>query len=175
MQTSLAQSLKWVRQDEGGNDDDPVDPGGRTSRGITQHEYNAWRTAKGEAYGDVWNAADGEIDDIYRIQYWEPWCDKLPVGLDYLYFDMNVNMGSHRAAVLLQQGLGVAADGQIGLVTLGAAQKANALHVIVDVSSRKIAFYRSLRTFWKFGKGWLNRVASVEKRALLLVSQEAGV
>ena len=30
---------------EGGNDDDPRDPGGRTSRGITQNEWNNWRAS----------------------------------------------------------------------------------------------------------------------------------
>ena len=34
--------VQLVLQDEGGNDDDPDDPGGRTSRGIEQSEWDAW-------------------------------------------------------------------------------------------------------------------------------------
>jgi lysozyme family protein len=154
--------LPFILKDEGGNDDNPHDPGGRTSRGIIQREYDTYRRSKGEATADVWLATDAEVADIYKTQYWEPYCDKLPVGLDYLYFDMAVNMGSHEAALLLQRGLGVKADGHIGMVTLEAANNCNPVRVIGAVSDAKTAFYKSLHTFKYFGKGWLARVASVE-------------
>jgi lysozyme family protein len=157
--------LPYILKDEGSNDDNPHDPGGRTSRGVIQREYDVYRRSKNEATADVWQATDAEIADIYKTQYWDPYCDKLPAGLDYLYFDMAVNMGAHEGALLLQRGLGVKADGHIGMVTLETANNCNAIRVISAVSDAKIAFYRSLHTFKYFGKGWLARVASVESIA----------
>jgi lysozyme family protein len=166
---SFSQALKWVLVDEGGDDDDPVDPGGRTSRGITQREYNAWKKLRGETPHDVWTATDAEVAEIYQEQYWNPYCDRFPVGLDYLYFDAAVNMGPNRAAVLLQRAIGVSSDGRIGPVTMSAVMDANPADVINEMSKEKTKFYRSLRTFWKFGRGWLNRVAHVQKNALSMV------
>ena len=85
MKEMFEQSLKLVRMDEGGNDDDPQDPGGRTSRGITQREYNAWRVSKGHVVADVWGASEEEVDAIYHDQYWNPWCDFFPKALDYVF------------------------------------------------------------------------------------------
>lgn len=59
-QKCLAVTLKF----EGGNDDDPRDPGGRTSRGILQREYDRYRDARGLPRGDVWRAAD--VDQFFR-------------------------------------------------------------------------------------------------------------
>ena len=109
-------SLKLVLQSEGGNDDDPADHGGRTSRGIIQREYDAWRQGRSLPTRDVWTATDDEIASIYHDEYWAPFCDDMPTGVDYLYFDMAVNAGPHRAAVMLQRALGLTDDGRIGPV-----------------------------------------------------------
>ena len=162
-------SLKLVLQSEGGNDDDPSDHGGRTSRGITQREYNAWCLEHGHPVIDVWTAPQEHIDAIYHDEYWEPVCDLLPIGVDYLYFDMAVNAGPHRAAVLLQEAVGVTADGRIGPVTRQAVQNVSAAALIVKYSQEKAAFYQGLHQP-KFTRGWLNRTASVEKSALVMLS-----
>jgi lysozyme family protein len=107
-------SLALVLQSEGGNDDDPADHGGRTSRGITQREYDAWRAENKKPLMDVWSASQADINAIYREEYWDPFCDGLPKGLDYLYFDMAVNAGPNRAAILLQRALKVTDDGGLG-------------------------------------------------------------
>jgi hypothetical protein len=104
-------SLALVLQSEGGNDDDPADHGGRTSRGITQREFDAWRAENKNPLMDVWSASQADINAIYREEYWDPFCDGLPKGLDYLYFDMAVNAGPNRAAILLQRALKVTDDG----------------------------------------------------------------
>lgn len=163
--SNCAPSLAYVRSDEGGNDDDPVDPGGRTSRGIIQREYDAWRHLKGLATRDVWTADDSEIDAIYHDQYWEPWCDGFPPGLDYLFFDMDVNMGQHEAIILLQRGLGVIADGKIGIVTLSALKSCDPGSTIDRITAAKSTFYHQLRTWWKFGKGWTARYMRAAQRA----------
>jgi len=175
MISNFPAALKLVLQDEGGNDDDPADHGGRTSRGITQREYDAWRQLHGhggEPAADVWAASQDEITAIYHDEYWEPYCDSFPVGVDYLYFDMAVNAGPHRAAVLLQRALGVADDGRIGPITKLSASKADPKQLITNYTNSKRAFYISLHQP-KFSKGWLNRCDHVQKSAMAMLPQEA--
>lgn len=161
-------SLKLVLKSEGGNDDDPADHGGRTSRGITQREYDAWCAEHDRPAGDVWHAPQADINAIYHDEYWNPHCDSLPPGVDYLFFDMAVNAGPARAAKLLQQAVGVTADGRIGPVTRQAVARADGTKLIADYSAAKAAFYRNLHQP-RFLKGWLNRTASVRASALAMV------
>lgn len=165
------QSLAAVLKDEGQNDDDPLDHGGRTSRGITQHEYDGFQTVHGNPLGDVWLATDAEIRWIYHDNYWEPWCNQLPRGIDYLFFDMRVNAGTHRAVILLQHILKVAEDGKIGPVTLGEIAKTDSLTLISRYSDAKRAFYRSLNQP-HFLNGWLNRCNSVQSVAAAMVNKQ---
>lgn len=162
-------SLAAVLKSEGGNDDDPSDHGGRTSRGITQREYDAWRAEKGKPKLDVWKAPQNDIVSIYKEEYWNPECDLLPVGPDYLLFDMKVNAGPHRALVLLQQALGVNADGRIGPITRLAISKADPRTLINAYSAFKRDFYLGLHQP-KYTKGWLNRTEFVKTTALAMIS-----
>jgi len=168
--SNFNKSLSLVLQSEGGNDDDPSDHGGRTSRGITQREYDAWRKERGQPTLDVWRAPQSDIVAIYHDEYWNPQCDDLPIGVDYLYFDMSVNAGPARAAVLLQQALDVTADGRIGPVTRQAIASADPKTLVADFSVQKEAFYRALHQP-KFLKGWLNRVAFTKQNALKMFVQ----
>lgn len=164
MQDNFATALKFLLVDEGQNDDDPADHGGRTSRGVTQREYDAWCRLSNHPLADVWTATDDEIATIYHDHYWRPWCDQLPAGVDYLYFDLCVNAGPNRATKILQRSIGIVDDGIFGPITLESAVKANPKLLIVNFSEAKRKFYRSLRQP-RFLKGWLNRVDHVETNA----------
>ncbi len=164
-------SLAAVLKSEGGNDDDPADHGGRTSRGITQREYDAWRREKGHSTLDVWKAPQSDIEAIYHDEYWEPYCDDMPVGLDYLFFNTRVLAGPHRAAILLQQALGLTADGRIGPLTREAYRSADDAATVTRYSVASAAFYKSLHQP-RFTKGWLNRVAQVKATALAMIKKE---
>jgi lysozyme family protein len=165
-------SLAAVLASEGGNDDDPADHGGRTSRGITQREYDAWRRERHQPGLDVWQAPQSDIEAIYHGEYWEPYCDQLPVGLDYCLFNTRVLAGPHTGAVLLQRALGVTADGRIGAVTRQAAQSVNAMKAVNAFAEVSRAFYLGLHQP-RFTKGWLNRVAFVQKTALGMIEKGA--
>lgn len=169
MKDNFQASLKLVLQDEGGNDDDPADHGGRTSRGITQREYDAWRQLQHLPVNDVWQATQTEIETIYHDEYWEPHCDDFPVGTDYLYFDMAVNAGPRRAALLLQGALNVTADGRIGPITRLALREADPIKLISAFTAAKQAFYLSLHQP-RFTRGWLNRCAHVKQSAMSMVA-----
>ena len=170
MQSNFQPSLAFVLKDEGGNDDDPADHGGRTSRGITQREYDAWRGEQALPTQDVWDAPQTEIDSIYYEEYWFPLCNAFPAGIDYLYFDMAVNAGPNRATILLQRALNVNDDGRIGPVTRQAIKAADATRLISSYSDAKRAFYTSLHQP-KFIKGWLNRTAQVQATALAMLAK----
>jgi lysozyme family protein len=171
--SNFDQALKFVLKDEGGNDDDPTDRGGRTSRGITQREYNAWRAEHGKVSKDVWQASDDEIATIYHDEYWEPYADNLPAGIDYDFFDMAVNHGPHRAAVLMQRGLGVVDDGRIGPVTRNALDHADKATLIGNINEARKRYYYSIvasnPSQSRFIRGWMNRAAHVKRNALSMI------
>jgi lysozyme family protein len=162
-------SLAAVLKSEGGNDDDPADHGGRTSRGITQREYDAWRRLKHLPTMDVWTAPQADIEAIYHEEYWNPYCDALPVGADFLLFNMNVNAGPNRGAKILQKALGVNPDGRIGPITREAVLRANPVLLINNYTAQSRAFYLALHQP-RFIKGWLNRVNFVNTTALAMVT-----
>ncbi len=165
MKENFKKSLAFLLRDEGGNDDDPADHGGRTSRGITQREYNAWRLEHALPVRDVWKMDIAEMTQIYHDEYWNPWGDRFPTGIDYLFFDMAVNAGPHRAAVLLQRALGVADDGRIGPITRQAINLTNPNLLIERYTDKKRAYYISLHQP-RFTRGWLNRCINVRNNAL---------
>ncbi len=169
MNESWGVSLGWVRESEGGNDDDPLDPGGRTSRGITQAEYDSYCALKDLQQGDVWNAPDLFINDIYLRYYWQPYADVFPVPIDYMWFDAAVNHGPVRATITLQRALKIKDDGHIGAVTMNAVLKADIRPLIDMVDLRRRTFYRQIRTFRRFGEGWLKRASFVRKNALGMI------
>ncbi len=172
MKANFQRALAFILKDEGGNDDDPLDHGGRTSRGITQREYDAWRESRGFPKQDVWSASKYEVETIYHDEYWNPYCDGFPAGTDYMYFDMAINAGPYRAAVLLQRALGVRADGRIGPVTRLAAANVKDFRALINrFTEEKRKFYIGLHQP-RFTKGWLNRCRHVADNALQFVGKD---
>lgn len=178
METSFKQSLAWVRVSEGGNDDDPADAGGRTSRGVTQREDNAYHEMAGLPLIDVWKETDEIIDDIYHRSYWLPYGPVLPAGPDYMFFDHCVLAGPAAAIKCLQRSLGVAADGHIGVVTSAALAKTDPAKLIDAMAADRTAYYRAVVAAHpqdrKFYRGWTNRVAFATRNAHMLVKVDAG-
>lgn len=168
MKQNFDTALKYVLIDEGGNDDDKRDHGGRTSRGITQKEYDHWCSLNGKSQGDVFKAKQTDIETIYHDQYWDPYSDDMPSGVDYLFFDISVNAGRTRAVRQFQQALGLGVDGMMGVVTQSAIQNADPVDLINKVSDVRANWYRNLAQFPVYGKGWLNRVGHCRKGALAL-------
>ena len=159
-------TLKW----EGGNDDDPHDPGGRTSRGITQREWDSWRQTHPGLPADVWQAPQAQILAIYRQNYWEVMsCGQLPPGIDYCVFDYGVNSGPSRAAKALEHLVGTSEDGEIGPLTIAATAQADAATLVNKICDQRLAFLKSLGGWVYFHNGWTNRVEGVRKQATAMV------
>lgn len=173
--SNFAPSLACVNVHEGGKDDDPRDPGGRTAYGVTQARYNQYRRDKGLPRADVWNITVPEREAIWRAYYWDVVkADDLPAGLDYVVFDAAVNSGPAQAIKWLQRaindvraksGLGpIAVDAQMGTNTMNAANSIDDVDAIIGrMQDRRLAMLHNLKTWAYYGKGWSRRVADVRR------------
>jgi lysozyme family protein len=153
---------------EGGYVDHPDDPGGPTRHGITLRTLTRAR-GRPVSPDEVRALGRAEAEAIYRTWYWDAIRgDDLPAGIDLAVFDAAVNAGPPRAARLLQEVLGLPADGTVGPVTLAACRDADAAALIRALGRARLDFLRRLRTWPVFGRGWRRRVRAVERRALAL-------
>jgi uncharacterized protein (TIGR02594 family) len=154
-----------VLEMEGGWTDDPYDPGGPTNFGITLATYARDRgielTAANYAAlkAELKSIAPATVRRIYRERYWLPAsCVLMPPALGFFHFDAAVNQGVTGAARLLQDAVGAEIDGEIGPETLGKAAALPISETLALYAEARRQHYRSLATFWRFGKGWLTRV-----------------
>lgn len=175
MQDNFQRSLSLVLKSEGGFVDNAHDPGGATNYGITQRVYDAFQRAHGAMLLSVRLIVADTVSRIYRAQYWDAiQGDKLPVPFDYLSFDEAVNSGPVQSIKDLQVCLGVAVDGHLGMVTLGAlAGVSDRAGLVRKVCARRMSFLRRLKNWIYFGKGWTNRVNAVQANALAMMGTSA--
>ena len=163
MKNNYDAALQHVLKSEGLWSDNPADPGGATMKGITLSVYREWKRNPHISKEELRVIPDEEVYNLYKELYWNKvQGDYLPAGVDYAVFDSAVNMGVGRAAKLIQEAVGVTADGVLGPASVSAIQKTDPKELIEKFSALKESFYRSLKTFPTFGKGWLNRVAEVK-------------
>jgi len=172
MSTVFDKCLGVILHHEGGYVNHPLDPGGITNLGVTKKTYEAY--VKRTVTKDEMKAlTPATVAPLYKTMYWDALkCDdiaKIAPGLALCVFDFGVNAGVGRASEYLQNLVGVTADRKIGPNTLKAVRK------FVDTrghdgaceayQNARRTYYRSLRTFRVFGRGWLRRVDSVEVTA----------
>lgn len=148
------------------------DPGGKTGEGIIQKEYDLKRRQWGLPTRDVRQITKDEERTIYYTDYWSPYCQKFPAGLNLEFFDTNVNIGAHYAKELLQQAIGgIAVDGAIGDETMIALNEivergGNSVIALIDkFKAEREAYYHRLTTFRYFGSDWIRRSETIEKEA----------
>jgi len=151
---------------EGGLTNDKNDKGGRTDFGITQTEYDLYRSSKKLPTQTVSNISSAEVKDIYLNNYWLPSkCDQMGSKLSVVMFDTSVNMGQGRSVKFLQEAIGAKVDGVIGQETV-AKMKTMDVNALANtyISTRK-TFYQDIvkkdPTQQEFLGGWLRRVQFV--------------
>lgn len=137
---------------EGGWVNDPDDRGGATNFGVTQGTYDGWRDSQNLPRQSVRNLTVGEATKIYFENYWlKPGCNTLFTGVDLAVYDFGVNSGPSRARKFMVANL----DDQ------------NRHDVTVkNICQARLSFVRGLSTFWKFGRGWSNRIADVQAKGV---------
>lgn len=174
MQQTFPRAMAAVLVHEGGNVDDPRDPGGRTSQGVTQAVYDRFRRARNLPLRDVFAIEPAEREAIYRRDYWQVVrADDLPAGVDYATFDAAVNSGPARGAKWLQRAAGATVDGSVGPETIAAAGSKPATAIVKALCALRLSFVQGLKTFVTFGRGWARRIAEVEALGVK-IALEAG-
>ena len=158
--------LDLVLKSEGGYVNNPKDPGGITNLGVTKA---VWEEFVGHpvSEADMKALTPEKVAPMYEQKYWRPcYGEVLPRGLSYLVFSMAVNAGPGRSVKLLQQSIGCVPDGVIGPSTRSLISASNIATLIAKFSETRREYYRALKVFPIFGKGWLARVDKEEAQAL---------
>lgn len=151
-----------VRADiEGGLSLDPDDRGNWTSGKVGEGELKGTKwgiSAMSYPELDIAGLSPRDAYEIYRRDYWlKAQCDKLPPRVAVAVFDMAVNHGVSNAAKMLQETVGTEKDGIIGPQTIAAARSMEQDDLIVDLIRIRLDFYRGLKTWQRYGKGWTRR------------------
>ena len=167
MKANFEACMAEVFKHEGGYVNDPHDPGGETNLGISKRSYPK---------EDIRNMTRARAAQIYRRDFWDKLrCDELPAGLDLVAFDAAVNSGPSRGAKWLQQALGVAVDGKVGLATIGAAKNTYAPAAVLRAVGFRRAFLKTLPTWERYKNGWTKRLDSVEAVASTMAGHDVPV
>lgn len=162
--------LAIVLKHEGGYVNHPKDPGGRTNLGVTQRVWEDWKDMP--ATEAIMRSLTPEmVAPLYRARYWDTVRARdLPPGLDLHVFDFGVNAGPGRASRYLQMMIGANPDGHFGPASMRALSnyldQYGTAAAIRNYGALREKYYRSLRTFPTFGKGWLRRNREVTAAAL---------
>lgn len=128
---------------------DPTDPGGLTKYGISQRAFPT---------EDIAAMTLERASELYRKCYWDTCrCDELPGPIAIIVFDMAVNQGTNIAAKILQTVTASNVDGVIGPHTIQAANTLPILHLIFELTARRIWRYGIGPDFPTNGLGWTRR------------------
>ena len=162
-------AVKHVLRHEGGYAHHPRDPGGRTNLGVTQRVWEEW-TGVPSSEEEMRSLTVEQVTPLYKQRFWDKIKgDELPSGVDYVVFDFAVNAGVARSASTLQAIVGTWPDGIIGPQTLLTTQQLDPADVVKMFSDARLRFYKALKTFDVFGKGWTNRTNETRQTALEMI------
>ena len=169
MKDNFVKSLHHVLKSEGGFIDNPDDPGGVTNKGITARTYENFLGGPVDVQM-MRDIPDNHVEEIYKDMYWEVVrADDLPAGVDLCVFDFGVNAGPVRSAKMLQSCVDATEDGVIGPKTLARVSEQDTEELIKLFSVKREEYYKSLRHFETFGRGWLRRNEDVRDTAIDMI------
>ncbi len=137
---------------EGGYVNDPKDPGGETKWGISKRSY---------PHLDIANLSREGAKTIYFEDFWQPVAMTCPDGsVRFQLFDAAFNHGFSNATRFLQRAVGTADDGHWGKLSVQAYHAMSENDILLRFLAHRVRFFTKLSTFSRFGKGWMNRIAS---------------
>jgi lysozyme family protein len=142
---------------EGGYANDPADPGGETNFGISARAY---------PHLAIKALTRGAAEEIYYRDYWlkNGHGEIADAEVAAKVFDLAVNMGPHRAHILLQEAVNrtgpaekLVVDGNPGAKTLRAVNNhPDANHLLAELKLGAVAYYLGLKKP-RFLAGWIRR------------------
>ena len=161
--TRFAAAAAIILGAEGPAGNDPRDSGGMTNYG---HDQASWPDLLARVQSAVRVQLPQFVSDLSRDQamlayeygYWHPCrCDDLPAPLALVVFDAAVNQGLGWAPAAFQSVLGVRPDGDIGPLTVAAAERCDVLTVLGEFTYRRLLRYRQAGNYAVYGHGWETR------------------
>lgn len=161
-----AQILAAIKKSEGWPKytNHPADLGGNTKGGITLDTLRVWRKNPRASVDDLKALTETEADAIYVFMYLQPFATVPDPALRHLLIDLGVLRGPQKAAQMLQELLGVPADGWIGLKTIAALKPPLLKHLVPMLIGARLAHIESRvrenPTQAVFRAGWRNRTLS---------------
>lgn len=178
-------AIAFVLGKEGGYVNDPTDKGGETKYGISDKRdgiADGMTDVDGDGKPDtrIKNLTLEQACQIYFRDYWYPsYCTDWPDGISLIVFDSAVQHGAKKAISLLQDAVGVAADGIVGPKTTVAVISADPEWLLTRYLLRRARYYAEIikgnPSQAKYLNGWFNRLDSVTNAAWEVVGGSASV
>lgn len=162
----IAKTIK----DEGGYCNVPGDAGGPTNMGITLATLK--RASPDSTIDTLKNLSYAAAANIYITEYWnQNQLLHMPIQIQDLVFDMNVNMGLHGSALIVQyalndMGSNIPEDGVIGVSTLNEINKYDVVKLRAAIVQERRDWYTDIvktnPSQSKFLSGWMKRADDFE-------------
>ena len=153
---NFEQAISFILKAEGGWVNDSDDNGGETKFGISKNAYPNL---------DIASLTIEQAKQIYKKDYWDKIkADQLPEKIRLAAFDSAVNQGIGYTSKALQESAGDRnPDGHIGPNTIKLINSIDSSQLLSNFIKHRLERYKKSSDFNKFGKGWLNRLSSVEQ------------
>ena len=158
------ESFRRVISSEGNYTDDSSDPGNWTGGKV------GIGTLKGTKFGisaasypslDIKNLTPNQAREIYYKDYWQKLhLDEVEPALAYQIFDAAVQHGRVRAIKILQQALGITADGVFGIATSKSLKNCNQVLLTLQYIKQRLEYYTKIGNFNLYGRGWVTRMVA---------------
>ena len=182
---AFSHALAFVLAREGGYVNDPTDKGGETKYGISD-KRDGLADGKTDVDGDgkpdtrIKDLTEEQAGQIYFRDYWYPsYCSEWPDGISLFVFDSAVQHGAKKAIQLLQDAVGVTADGIVGQKTRTAVASADAEWLLTRCFLRRSRYYadiiKSNASQGKYLNGWFNRLYELANACLEIIGGQVSV
>ena len=179
MQKNWGKFFDMLIAHEGGFTDDIHDNGnkkgdghgnqGSTMLGVTAYTWAKY-TGKPAPIAVMKTLTVDDVMPLYKSNYWDAIkADDLPSGVDISCADLCVNAGPSRASKILQTVIGSKPDGKIGPKSLAAVAEHDPKDILHKYYDEREHFYRSLKDYERYGRGWSRRNKETLEKAIELV------
>lgn len=156
---------------------DPRDPGGATSWGVTFSTWASWQRLHNQPamFATFRSLARDAFMPLYRLLFWQAVRgDEVPPAIAASLFDAAVGSAPLHAIQFLQTVLGVTVDGIFGnKETMPAVLRADPADLVHGLWQNREAYYVRLPTYRIYGRGWDRRAADCERLSLSLIPEPA--
>lgn len=164
---TLDEIFLLVLESEGGFSNHVKDNGGPTKYGVTLTQWKLWKKSQKETIEQLRKISKEQAKAVYLDFYWNPLnCNQLPRGVAYQVFDAGLLHGINKSARWLQLAVGAKVDGRVGPQTIAAVIDADDATTIVKIHDFRMKRVKGHEDYPTFGRGWVNRLLRVKKKAL---------